>query len=147
MHVGSNTAAGFGLDGNSSSSSSGSFDGFDIASAPPAQLAAAAARAGELSLPVSAALEHSCLLVEADMAVTRALELMQADDQHVAVVLGGDGSVMGLVTRDVLEECVSAAAAAAADAAAGGTQAAANPVGSPSSASKAAPGSSSGQAA
>ena len=98
------------------------FASFDAMAAAPAQLAAAAARAGERSLPVSAALERSCLLVEGDMGVQRALELMQADDQHVAVVLGDDGSVMGLVTRNVLEQCVQAAAqAGTAGAPAGGS--------------------------
>lgn len=85
----------------------------DSATAGPAQLAAAAARCGR-ELLVGAALERSCLLVEAEMPVQQALELMQADDQNVAVVLGEDGGVVGLVTRDVLEECVEAAAAQAA---------------------------------
>lgn len=106
--------------------SSASFDGFDAPSAAaskaaarlgaqhgPVQLAAEAARGGQ-ELLVSAALERSCLLVEAEMPVARALALMQADDQHVAVVLGEDGGVMGLVTRDVLEQCVEAAEAEAA---------------------------------
>ena len=104
--------------------SDGSFDGFDAlpgaaasAAAAPPQLAAAAARGGQ-ELLVAAALERSCLLVEAEMPVARALALMEADDQHVAVVLGEDGGVMGLVTRDVLEQCVAAAEAEAAAAAA-----------------------------
>ncbi|KAI3429266.1 hypothetical protein D9Q98_005363 [Chlorella vulgaris] len=73
-----------------------------------AELAAAAARSGR-KLPVGDALERSCLLVEAEMPVGRALALMEADDQHVAVVLDSDGGVLGLVTREILEQCVTAA--------------------------------------
>ncbi|EFN59895.1 hypothetical protein CHLNCDRAFT_56435 [Chlorella variabilis] len=73
-----------------------------------AELAAAAALSGT-TLSVGSALERSCLLVEAHMPVPRALELMEADGQHVAVVLGEDGGVLGLVTREILEQCVEAA--------------------------------------
>jgi hypothetical protein len=120
---GAASPAGFGA------GSDASFDGFDAPSAAaaavaaklgalpgPVQLAAEAARGGQ-ELLVAAALERSCLLVEAEMPVARALALMEADDQHVAVVLGEDGGVMGLVTRDVLEQCVEAAEAEAAAAA------------------------------
>lgn len=119
-HAGAASAPGFSL------GSDASFDGFDAPSAAaakaaaklgaepgPVQLAAEAARDGQ-QLLVAAALERSCLLVEAEMPVARALALMEADDQHVAVVLGEDGAVMGLVTRDVLEQCVEAAEAEAA---------------------------------
>lgn len=101
-------------------SANGSFEDLGALAGTPTQLAAAAARGGR-ELLVAAALERSCLLVESEMSVARALALMQADDQRVAVVLGQDGAVMGLVTRDVLEECAEAAAHEAAAAASSGS--------------------------
>eukprot|EP00887_Chlorella_sp_A99_P003046 scaffold9.g3046.t1 len=84
----------------------------------PAALAAAAAAAGGAPT-VAAAMERSCLVVQAAVAMEDALALMAADDQHVAVVVAPDGAVLGVVSREVLQECVAAAVAAAARAAAG----------------------------
>ena len=91
-------------DSSSGSSSGGGSANGSCDEVAPAERAKTAARSGA-AMPVACA---SCLLVESEMSVQRALDLMLAGDQHVAVVLGDDGGVMGLVTRDVLLECVEA---------------------------------------
>lgn len=94
-------------DSSSGSSSGGGSANGSCDEVAPAERAKTAARSGA-AMRVACALERSCLLVESEMSVQRALNLMLAGDQHVAVVLGDDGGVMGLVTRDVLLECVEA---------------------------------------
>ena len=70
-----------------------------------------AAAAGQ-PVVVACAMESSCLVVQADTTMEEALSLMEEADHRVAVVVGPDAAVLGVVSREVLQECVAAAAAA-----------------------------------
>jgi CBS domain containing-hemolysin-like protein len=56
----------------------------------------------EQSLMIACAADKGCLLLQENMSLTEALALMDEEDQTAAVVIGSNGGIVGMVSRDIV---------------------------------------------
>ncbi|KAG7666594.1 putative Chloride channel protein CLC-f [Nannochloris sp. 'desiccata'] len=56
----------------------------------------------EQSLMLACAADRGCLLLQENMSLTEALALMEEEGQTAAVVVGNNGGIVGLVSRDIV---------------------------------------------
>jgi H+/Cl- antiporter ClcA len=56
----------------------------------------------EQSLMIACAADKGCLLLQENMSLSAALELMEEEGQTAAVVVGSNGGIVGMVSRDIV---------------------------------------------